>query len=193
MSGSEDDDLVAALGPVVQTLRSLNAPFYVGGSVASSYHGAVRSTMDVDLVCELVDDQVAELLAQLGDDYYASEPAIRDAIQRKSSFNLIHYTTSFKVDVFVSPERPFDRQVIERAELGMVGRDGALQVPFATAEDIIVIKLQWYRLGNETSERQWNDLSRLVSLLGASLDRDYLQCASQSVGVEDLLERLLTS
>lgn len=58
MSGSEDDDLVVALGPVVQTLRSLSVPFYVGGSVSSSYHGAVRSTMDVDLVCESADDQV---------------------------------------------------------------------------------------------------------------------------------------
>lgn len=190
MSGSEDDDLIAALGPVVQTLRSLGVPFYVGGSVASSYHGAVRSTMDVDLVCELGDDQVGGFLDHLGEDYYASEPAIRDAIRRKSSFNLIHYSTSFKVDVFVSPERPFDRQVIERAELGTVGRDRALMVPFATAEDIIVIKLQWYRLGNENSERQWNDISRIVSLLGASLDREYLHRDSQSVGDEDFLRRL---
>ncbi|WP_413431646.1 hypothetical protein [Crateriforma spongiae] len=154
MSGSEEDDLVAALEPVLQALRSLNVPFYVGGSVASSYHGDVRSTMDVDLVCELTDDQVGGLPNEVSEDYYASKPAIRDAIRRKSSFNLIHYSTSFKVDVFVSPERPFDRQVIERAELGTVGRGGSLKVPFATAEDIIVIKLQRYRLGNETSEQQ---------------------------------------
>lgn len=191
MSESNDDDLVLALGPVVQTLRSLNVPFYVGGSVASSYHGAVRSTMDVDLVCELTDGQVVELLSQLGEDYYASEPAIREAIRRKSCFNLIHYPTSFKVDLFVSPERPFDRQVIARAQSGTLGRDASLTVPFATAEDIIVIKLQWYRLGNESSERQWNDVSRLIALLGDNVDLAYLRQASQSVGVDDLLQRLL--
>lgn len=191
MSESEDDDLVLALGPVARAFHSLGVPFYVGGSVASSYHGAVRSTMDVDLVCELTDDQVARLLSQLGQDYYASEPAIREAIRRKSSFNLIHYSTSFKVDVFVSQQRPFDRQAMTRAQNGTLGRNAALTVPFATAEDIIVIKLQWYRLGNETSERQWNDVSRLRALLGDSVDAEYLRQASQSVGVHDLLQRLL--
>jgi hypothetical protein len=126
VSESNEDDLVLALGPVVQTLRSLNVPFYVSGSVASSYHGAVRSTMDVDLVCELEGDKVGALLSQLGEDHYASETAIREAIRRKSCFNLIHYSTSFKVDVFVSPERPFDRQVIARAQSGTLGRDAAL-------------------------------------------------------------------
>ena len=66
MSESNEDDLVLALGPVVQTLQSLNVPFYVGGSAASSYHGAVRSTMDVDLVCELTDDPTPALKASFG-------------------------------------------------------------------------------------------------------------------------------
>ncbi len=95
---SDADDLVLALRPVAQALQSLGVRFYVGGSVASSFHGAVRSTMDVDLVCELAEADVPMLLSRLGDDYYASEPAIRDAIRRKSCFNLIHLPTSFKVD-----------------------------------------------------------------------------------------------
>ena len=191
MSESDDDDLVLALRPVAAALRALGVSFYVGGSVASSYHGAVRSTMDVDLVCDLTDDQVGGLLNQVGEDYYASEPAIREAIRRKASFHLIHYATSFKVDLFVSRQRPFDRQAMSRAQSGTLGRDASLTVPFATAEDIIVIKLQRYRLGNESSERQWNDVSRLISLLGDSVDHEYLRHASQSVGVEDLLQRLL--
>lgn len=191
MSESDDDDLVLAFRPVAAALRALGVSFYVGGSVASSYHGAVRSTMDVDLVCDLTDDQVGGLLNQVGEDYYASEPAIREAIRRKASFNLIHYATSFKVDLFVSRQRPFDRQAMSRAQSGTLGRDASLTVPFATAEDIIVIKLQRYRLGNESSERQWNDVSRLISLLGDSVDHEYLRHASQSVGVEDLLQRLL--
>lgn len=109
---SHADDLVLALRPVAQALQSLGVRFYVGGSVASSFHGAVRSTMDVDLVCELGEADVPMLLRRLGNDYYASEPAIRDAIHRKSCFNLIHLPTSFKVDAFVSRQRPFDLQTI---------------------------------------------------------------------------------
>jgi hypothetical protein len=66
-----------------------------------------------------------------------------------------------------------------------------VQVRIATAEDTIVSKLEWFRLTNETSERQWDDASRLVKLLGDTADIDYLRRAAESVGVEDLLERLL--
>jgi hypothetical protein len=187
------EDLVLALGPVARLLQSLGVRFYIGGSVASSFHGAVRSTMDVDLVCELTEADVPSLLKQLGDDYYASEPAIRDAIRRKSCFNLIHLPTSFKVDAFVSRQRPFDLQTISRALTGTLGLDQTLAVPIATAEDVIIIKLEYYRLGNETSERQWDDVSRLMALMGDTADLAYLQQASESVGVEDLLQRLLRS
>jgi hypothetical protein len=147
--------------------------------------------MDVDLVCELTEADVPSLLGALGDDYYASESAIRDAIRRKSCFNLIHLPTSFKVDAFVSRQRPFDLQTISRAQTGTLGLDDTLAVPIATAEDVIVIKLEWYRLGNEASERQWDDVSRLMALLGDTADLEYLQQASESVGVDDLLQRLL--
>ena len=112
MSETDDDDLVLALRPVAQALHDLGVAFYVGGSVASSYYGAVRSTMDVDLVCELYDDEVSGLPNQLGEDYYANKPAIREAIRRNARYYLTHYSTSFNVDVFVSPKRPFDQQAI---------------------------------------------------------------------------------
>lgn len=64
-------------------------------------------------------------------------------------------------------------------------------VPIALAEDSIIAKLEWYRLTDETSERQWNDVSRLLRLLGETADTSYLKQAASSVGVTDLLERLL--
>ncbi len=50
---TESDDLLDALMPVVKALQTLKIRHYVGGSIASSFHGATRSTMDVDLVAEL--------------------------------------------------------------------------------------------------------------------------------------------
>ena len=95
---NESNDLVDALAPVVASLCRLKVRHFVGGSVASSFHGAVRSTMDVDLVCELTLDNVADFVESIGTDYYISESAVRDAVDRKSCFNLIHLPTSFKVD-----------------------------------------------------------------------------------------------
>jgi hypothetical protein len=50
---SDSADLTAALAPVAAAFQRLGVRHYIGGSVASTIHGAVRSTMDVDVVCEL--------------------------------------------------------------------------------------------------------------------------------------------
>jgi len=50
--GVETDDLVEALGPVVAAFNNLKIPHYIGWSIDSSYHGATRSTMAVDLKCK---------------------------------------------------------------------------------------------------------------------------------------------
>jgi hypothetical protein len=185
------DDLVAALAPVVSAFRDLRIRFYIGGSVASSFHGAARSTMDVDLVCEMAEDQIPHFVSRFDATFYLSEAAIRDAVRRKSCFNLIHLPTSFKVDVFVSRDRPFDRDAMRRATAERLGGVTSIEVPIATAEDSIVSKLEWYRKTNETSERQWDDVSRLIALLGDTVDITYLRSAAESVGVADLLTRLL--
>jgi len=59
----ELEDLVDALSPVVSALCNLGVRHYVGGSVASSFHGATRSTMDVDLVCELNESEIRKVTA----------------------------------------------------------------------------------------------------------------------------------
>ena len=188
---TDADDLLTALAPVAAAFHQLGIRYYVGGSVASSFHGAIRSTMDVDLVCELPLTLAEAFASSFSNDYYLSEAAIRDAIQRKSRFNLIHLPTAYKVDVFVSRGRPFDERSMERAVMHAVGPGLGVAVPIATAEDSIVSKLEWFRLTDETSERQWNDVQRLYDLLGDSLDTASMQAMAESVGVRDLVEKLL--
>ncbi len=73
----------------------------------------------------------------------------------------------------------------------MEGENGTIEVPIATVEDIIISKLEWYRMTDETSERQWDDVNRLIRLVGRTLDRGYLEDSAKMVGVSDLLDRLL--
>ena len=189
---SETDDLVAALSPVADAFRGLGISFYVGGSIASTFHGAIRSTMDVDLVCDLTPELVDAFVGTFGTDFYVSAAAVRDAVQRRSCFNLIHMPTAYKVDVFVSRGRRFDVRAMQRAAVETIGVGRSVSVPVATAEDSIVSKLEWFRLTDETSERQWGDVSRLVDLHGPRLDREYMQQMAVSVGVGDLLQKLLS-
>ena len=86
---SNDDDLIAALTPVATAFEQLHVPFYVGGSVASSFHGAMRSTRDVDLVCDIQSSHIDCFISLLHPNYYASVSAINQAIARQSCFNLI--------------------------------------------------------------------------------------------------------
>jgi hypothetical protein len=188
---NEQYDVAMALKPVADAFGRLGLQFYVGGSVASSFHGAMRSTMDIDVVADIGDADVGPLIKELGEEYYASESAIRVAVRRKSSFNLIHFATSFKVDVFAHRRRAFDTSAFARATPGQIGSDAGFSAPIATAEDIIISKLEWYRLGNEVSERQWKDVTTVLLLLGDRSDLPYLRKFAESVGVDDLLERLL--
>lgn len=190
---SDTADLLAALTPVAAVLERLGVRHYVGGSVASSVHGAIRSTMDVDLVCELRSDQIEHFLAAFGVDFYVSRQAVQQAVERRSCFNLIHLPTAYKVDVFISRGRPFDLAAMTRAVPRTLGGEESLLVPVATAEDSIVAKLEWFRLGDESSQRQWDDVTRLMSLRGETLDADHMHRMAESVGVADLLAQLLGS
>ena len=187
----DDDDLIRALLPIEKAFSTLKIHFFVGGSVASSFRGAMRSTMDVDLVADIKLAHVKPLLNVLADQFYASETAINEAINRKASFNLIHLATSFKVDVFVNQQTPFDTLAFKRASLERIGSaKQSVVVRMASVEDIILAKLNWYRLGDEVSERQWDDISRLLKMHHASLDWNHLEEQARSLSVADLLSKL---
>jgi hypothetical protein len=188
---TDASELVQSLLPVVDQLDRLGVRYCIGGSVASSVHGASRSTLDVDLGAELDEAAALRLVAALQNEFYVSKQAVVDAVRRRSCFNLIHLATSFKVDIFVSKGRAFDRSVQDRAVRDKIGEGGHLAAPIATAEDIILLKLEWYRLGNETSQRQWSDLTTVAKLQADRLDHGYLRHWAKELGVADLAERLL--
>ena len=58
-------------------------------------------------------------------------------------------------------------------------------------EDIVLAKLEWYRMGNEISDRQWRDILGVLMIQQGQLDHPYLRRMADMLGVEDLLERAL--
>ena len=149
--------------------------------------------MDVDLVADFKPKDVDHFVAQLQNEYYVSKAAINDAIARLSCFNLIHLPSSFKVDVFVLKDRPFDISSMNRAVVGKVDLMSDFEFPIASPEDTILSKLEWYRLGNEVSERQWEDVVRMMKVVGEQVDRDYLLKNADELKVADLLKKLLAA
>jgi hypothetical protein len=186
-----DPDLLVALAPVLQVLKDLGVRHFVGGSIASSAHGVARASVDGDVVAELSRAHVDAFVDALRASYYVPEARVRDAVARRASFNVIHLDTMLKIDVFVSRDRPFDRRAFERSRPASIEGLGEMPLPVSSAEDIILAKLEWYRRGNEASERQWTDVMGVLQASGEILDQDYLEAGSVELGLRDLLERAL--
>jgi hypothetical protein len=118
---------------------------------------------------------------------------MRQAILRGRSFNVIHFKSSYKFDVFPMARDEFSRSQMARrgsVDLTPLGIAG-VSAPAASAEDTILAKLRWYRLGGESSEQQWKDLKGVVEVRRVTLDYGYLRQWAQDLGVADLLDELL--
>lgn len=186
-----ESDLVAALRPVADALDALGVRYFLGGSVASSAHGIARASLDADIVATLEPDHVDSLVHRLACAYYIPVDRLRSAVAARSSCNFIHLATMFKIDVFVSKDRPFDRQAAQRARPQAIDEaPDAPRFPVASPEDTVLAKLEWFRLGGETSERQWWDAVGILKVT-EDADRAYLRRWADSLSVADLLERAL--
>ncbi len=174
---------------VCHTFEELGIPYVIGGSLAGAVHGHSRATYDGDIVADVQAAHVPLLLARFQDDFYISEDAIYEAIERRGSFNLIHLGGMFKVDVFVAQDRPFDRAELARGRPAVLAEGERGTANVAAAEDVILAKLEWYRLGGESSTRQWEDVLGVLRVQGERLNRDYLAQMSAELGVADLLQR----
>ena len=182
---------VSVLMLVVEVFERLYIPYLVGGSMASAVYGVARSTLDADIVADIRQEQVGALVTALGEAFYADDEMIRGAIQNRSSFNLIHLKTMFKVDVFIRKERPFDRIQFKRRIEQVLVADPEQKAFMSSAEDIILAKLEWYRSGGEVSDRQWRDILGVLKVQTGRLDLDYLREWAVERKVIDLLQRAL--
>ena len=186
------DDLVVALTPLIDVLERLGVAWYVGGSVASTVHGRFRATNDVDVIANLREKHASTIRMALEADHYVDEESIRDAVRHESSFNLVHYGTGLKIDVFIAADTEYEAGVRARRVSEPIG-DGAdtRRLWVASAEDTILAKLAWYHRGGGTSQRQWRDVQGVIELRGRELDVEYLRRWAPMLGIDDLLEEAL--
>jgi hypothetical protein len=179
--------LANTISELASALKRVGIPYVIGGSVASSVRGIVRATIDVDVVAQIGVGQTDELAAALGPDWYADPDQMRDSVATGRAFNIIYLPFTQKVDVFPATEE-FHRSQLERASKVAIPFLGdSAEYPVASAEDILLAKLHWYRMGGEASERQWSDIAGILAV-ALDLDATYLRTWAARLGVEDLLD-----
>jgi hypothetical protein len=174
---------------VTTVLENLSIPYLIGGSLASALYGMVRTTQDADIVAEMRLEHLSPFVAALQDEFYLDDEMIATALQRNTSFNIIHRATMFKVDIFTPRPRPFLRSQLARAQRQTFSFETEISAKFASPEDTILAKLEWYRLGGEVSERQWRDILGVLKTRTGELDLGYLEKWADELELADLLER----
>ncbi len=189
MAGGRETEAIAEL---IAILDRLGIRYFAGGSVASSVHGIPRFTRDIDLVVDLREDGVETLTASLGAGFYADADQMREALRHQRPFNAIHLATGLKIDLFPLGDSPFHASELARAGLHAWAADSGnrVELRMASAEDILLQKLVWYREGGEVSDRQWSDALGIATT--RPLDRSYMMRWAAELRVSDLLERVLS-
>ncbi len=166
MSGSD------FLCELTARLEGAGIAYMLAGSMASSFHGEPRSTNDLDLVVVMAPGQVPDLRFALPEDrFYFDVDTARDALRRHSQFNVIDMVTGWKADLIARKPRAFSRAEFERRQRVAFG---ACELWMASAEDVVVSKLEWAaRSGG--SERQLRDVRGVLHRHRETLDLAYVK------------------
>ncbi len=186
----QKNEIATALEPVINAFNELGLSYYIGGSIASSAYGIARSTLDVDLVLELNTFHIQPFVNKLKGEYYIETEMIKDAIKKKTSFNIIHLKSMLKIDVFILKDQLYSKKAFERKIKDKLDDEvESINIYLCSPEDIILHKLEWFKSGGEVSERQWLDILGVIKIQFENLDKNYLKMWAKQLGVLSLLEK----
>ncbi len=174
---------------VADVCERLGVRYLTVGSLATIAFGEPRFTNDIDIVLDLHADQVDEFCrAFSGPEYYLSRAAVEAAVARHAQFNIIHTTAGLKVDCFIPDHSPLSASRLSRAVRKRVRPD--FEAVFASPEDVILKKLEYYRLGE--SEKHLKDIEGVLAVCGDQIDRTYIATWCQQLGLSDAWQLVLS-
>lgn len=176
---ASDASVESILSRVRAALENAGVPYMLTGSFASSLHGAPRVTHDVDVVIAPNLVSLHRLLQQFPEEeYYVSRDAALQAYGAEGMFNVVDFETGWKVDFIIRKSRSFSLEEFERRQHAEI--DGT-PIIVASAEDVIVAKLEWAKLGE--SERQLKDAASILATRGDEIDVAYIEHWVEGLGL----------
>lgn len=162
-------------------LDSAGIPYMLTGSFASGFYGAPRATQDIDIVISPTLGSLNRFLRLLPDDkYYVSREAALDAYGRESLFNVVDFASGWKIDLICRKARAFSVAEFERRSRHDLA---GLEVSVASAEDVLLAKLEWAKLTQ--SDRQIEDAAGIMRIQDERLDTTYLAKWVEQLGLHD--------
>jgi hypothetical protein len=172
---------------VTRALEQLGLRYFVTGSVATIFFGEPRFTNDIDIVVDLPPNRIADFCQAFPSaNFYVSEESVRRAVTRKKQFNVIHPASGLKVDVMVPSEDAFNRSRFARTRRVQPAPD--YDAVFASPEDVILKKLEYYREGG--SDKHLRDIAGILKISGETIDMAYIADWASRLGLADFWENV---
>lgn len=182
-------DLLDLLGRLRAILDRCRWPCAVIGGAALAVRARVRTTRDIDVVLAIPPGELESLLKAAQENGFRYDAADRDTLMAEGLIRLWVAAPSSSGDPksvpgidFLTANDEFTAEVIRRAEPVDFG---AVRLPVATPEDLILMKLDANRP---------HDLDDAIALKDAhlgKLDRVYLNTWASKLGITARLEALL--
>lgn len=167
------------LKDVVSKMDQLNINYFLVGSLASMYYSRPRFTNDIDLVVQIGAGQIKDFAKAFDFPEYYCPPyeVIQDEVMRRGSFNLINQDSGIKIDIVLNKTSEISKSELARRQ--KVEITPGFETYIATPEDIILKKLEFYKMG--TSEKHLSDIREIISF--TDLDREYLSFWTQKLSL----------
>jgi len=179
---SSPGDVIAA---ICSLLDAAGITYMIVGSFASSVHGHPRTTHGLDVVIDPTPEQLDRWLSAVDERRWYVDPDVaREALARRSMFNVIDSESGWKIDLIVRKARPFSVEELSRREAVAIF---GIRAQLASAEDTILSKLEWAKASG--SERQLEDVKGILRVRGGTIDRDYIDRWADALDVAALWRR----
>lgn len=176
------------LRKIAATFDAMGARYVIVGSMASIAYGEPRFTNDIDVVVDLRSSQVNALCAAFpSPDYYLSRPAVESAIAKKFQFNILHPSSGMKVDCIIPSTGEHSQLELGRGR-AITRADGNYTVVFASPEDVIIKKMEYYREGG--SEKHLRDITGVLKMQEDKIDRDYILSWAEKLQLMPIWEKV---
>lgn len=165
------------LAMILDVLEKAEIDYMIGGAIAVWSWGEPRSTQDVDLVIHLQAEQVKALSDELEkvEIFLPVDIIIENLYETRGDLplNAIHGSSGYKAEMFLVREDDALRQsaFARRVKVDFGGKVGKVYVH--SAEDIIIYKLLYYALSQQT--KHVRDIGSILKIKGDELDYTYIE------------------
>jgi hypothetical protein len=171
-----------AVYALLDLLNAARIPYMLVGSFSSNAYGEARSTKDADFVVQLEPKARQDLLGKLPPDFEIDWQASFETITGHTRQILRIPSIPFEIELFDLSSEPFDLSRFERRKrTSMEGHP----VWLPTAEDVVVQKLRWAKLGKR--DKDMLDAISILKVRNEKLDWAYIGKWCTALDISDTL------